>query len=122
MTKQRGYYTLEIGGKKRTLHFSMNFWAKFTDMLNIGLAEIGDVFSKGISIKALIALIYSGLLAYDKENKNEVDYDEFDVGNWLEDIQADEIEKVVIAMTESKILGNSLNGGLERKSTDSKKK
>ena len=122
MTKQRGYYTLEIGGKKRTLHFSMNFWAKFTDMLDIGLAEIGDVFSKGISIKALIALIYSGLLAYDKENKNEVDYDEFDVGNWLEDIQADEIEKIVVAMTESKILGNALNGGLERNPSDSKKK
>tara|TARA_Y100000592_G_scaffold51001_1_gene80602 strand:- start:5185 stop:5553 length:369 start_codon:yes stop_codon:yes gene_type:complete len=122
MTKQRGYYTLELGGKKRTLHFSMNFWAKFTDMLDIGLAEIGDVFSKGISIKALIALIYSGLLAYDRENKNEVDYDEFDVGNWLEDIQANEIEKIVVAMTESKILGNALNGGLERNPKDSKKK
>lgn len=122
MNKQRGYYTLEIGGKKRTLHFSMNFWANFTDMLKIGLADIGDVFSNGISIKALIALIYSGLLANDQENKNEIDYDEFDVGNWLEDIQASEIEKIVQAMTESKILGNSLNAGLERNPEDSKKK
>ena len=54
MTKQRGYYTLEIGGKKRTLHFSMNFWAKFTDMLNIGLAEIGDVFSRVYQSKHLL--------------------------------------------------------------------
>jgi len=122
MTKQRGYYTLEIGGKKRTLHFSMNFWANFTDMLNISLAEIGDVFSNGISIKGLRTLIYSGLLAYDQENKKEIDYDEFDIGNWLEDIEATEIEKIVVAMTESKILGNSLNGGLERNPKDSKKK
>ena len=122
MTKQRGYYTLEIGGKKRTLHFSMNFWANFTDMLNISLAEIGDVFSNGISIKGLRALIYSGLLAYDQENKKEIDYNEFDVGNWLEDIEATEIEKIVLAMTESKILGNSLNAGLERNPDDSKKK
>lgn len=122
MNKKRGYYTLEIGSKKRTLHFSMNFWANFTDMLNIGLAEIGDVFSNGISIKGLRALIYSGLLAYDQENKNEIDYDEFDVGNWLEDIEATEIEKIIQAMTESKILGNALNGGLERNPTDSKKK
>lgn len=100
----------------------MNFWANFTDMLKIGLADIGDVFSNGISIKALIALIYSGLLANDQENKNEIDYDEFDVGNWLEDIQASEIEKIVQAMTESKILGNSLNAGLERNPEDSKKK
>ena len=122
MTKQRGYYTLEIGGKKRTLHFSMNFWANFTDMLNISLAEIGDVFSNGISIKGLRTLIYSGLLAYDQENKKEIDYDEFDIGNWLEDIEAAEIEKIVVAMTESKILGNSLNGGLERNPKDLKKK
>jgi hypothetical protein len=122
MTKQRGYYTLQIGGKKRTLHFSMNFWASFTDLLNISLAEIGDVFSDGISIKGLRTLIYSGLLAYDQENKKEIDYDEFDIGNWLEDINATEIEKIVVAMTESKILGNSLNGGLERNPKDSKKK
>ncbi|MBT7881379.1 MAG: hypothetical protein HN624_02910 [Flavobacteriaceae bacterium] len=122
MTKQRGYYTLEIGGKKRTLHFSMNFWANFTDLLNISLAEIGDVFSDGISIKGLRTLIYSGLLAYDQENKKEIDYDEFDIGNWLEDIETAEIEKIVVAMTESKILGNSLNGGLERNPKDSKKK
>ena len=43
MTKQRGYYTLKIGGKNRTLHFSMNFWATFTDMLDISLDEIGGV-------------------------------------------------------------------------------
>jgi len=122
MTKQRGYYTLEIGGKKRTLHFSMNFWANFTDLLNISLAEIGDVFSDGISIKGLRTLIYSGLLAYDQENKKEIDYDEFDIGNWLEDIETAEIEKIVVAMTEPKILGNSLNGGLERNPKDSKKK
>ena len=122
MTKQRGYYTLEIGGKKGTLHFSMNFWANFTDLLNISLAEIGDVFSDGISIKGLRTLIYSGLLAYDQENKKEIDYDEFDIGNWLEDIETAEIEKIVVAMTESKILGNSLNGGLERNPKDSKKK
>ena len=76
MTKQRGYYTLEIGGKKRTLHFSMNFWANFTDLLNISLAEIGDVFSDGISIKGLRTLIYSGLLAYDQENKKEIVFPE----------------------------------------------
>ena len=40
----------------------------------------------------------------------------------MEDIEATEIEKIVVAMTESKILGNSLNGGLERNPPDSKKK
>jgi hypothetical protein len=60
MTKQRGYYKLKIGGKQRTLHFSMNFWANFTDSLGIGLDGISDIFANGLSIKTIRTLIYSG--------------------------------------------------------------
>jgi len=124
MTKQRGYYTLKIGGKNRTLHFSMNFWATFTDLLGISLDELGEVFQKGVSLKAIINIIYVGILTYDQENKKEINYDNFDVGNWLEDITAEQIEKVIQAMTESRILGNDLNAGISRKETqaDPKKK
>ena len=122
MTKQRGYYTLKIGGKNRTLHFSMNFWATYTDLLGISLDEIGGVFEKGVSLKAIIMLVYAGILTYDQENKKEIDYDNFDVGNWLEDVSADDIEKIIKAMTESRILGNDLNAGIQRNPNDSKKK
>mgnify|MGYP003134557016 FL=1 len=122
MTKQRGYYTLKIGGKNRTLHFSMNFWATYTDLLGISLDEIGGVFEKGVSLKAIIMLVYAGILTYDQENKKEIDYDNFDVGNWLEDVSADDIEKIIKAMTESRILGNDLNAGIQRNPDDSKKK
>ena len=122
MTKQRGYYTLKIGGKNRTLHFSMNFWATYTDLLGISLDQIGGVFEKGVSLKAIIMLVYAGILTYDQENKKEIDYDNFDVGNWLEDISADDIEKIIKAMTESRILGNDLNAGIQRNPDDSKKK
>jgi hypothetical protein len=124
MTKQRGYYTLKIGGKNRTLHFSMNFWATFTELLEISLDELGEIFQTGVSIKAIISIVYAGILTYDQENKNEIDYDYFDVGNWLEDINAGDIEKIIQAMTESRILGNDLNAGIKRNPDpkDSKKK
>jgi hypothetical protein len=112
--KKRGYYSLKIGGKNRTLHFSMNFWANFTDLLGISLDKLGEVFENGISIKSIRSLIYSGLLAYDQEEGNKIDYNEFKVGAWLEDIDAEELTKIVNAMTESKILGSSLNMGIER--------
>ena len=113
--KKRGYYSLKIGGKIRTLHFSMNFWANFTDLLGISLDGLGKVFENGISITAIRALVYSGLLAYDQEEGNEIDYNEYKVGFWLEDINQDELVKIVNAMTESKILGTDLNMGIERK-------
>ena len=57
--KKRGYYTINLGGKNRIMHFSMNFWANFTDLLNISLEDLGKVFEKGVSIVAIRALIYS---------------------------------------------------------------
>lgn len=122
MTGKRGYYTLDIGGKKRTLHFSMNFWATFTDIMDISLDELGTLFLKGVSLKAIINIVYVGILTYDQENKKEIDYDSLDVGTWLEDITAEQIEKIVATMTESRILGNDLNAGLDRTENTSKKK
>jgi hypothetical protein len=112
--KKRGYYTLKIGGKMRTMHFSMNFWSNFTDELGISIEKIGDVFTGGISITTIRALIYSGLLAHDQEQGNIIDYNKFQVGMWLEDFGGDKLNKVIESMMESRILGNDLNMGIAR--------
>ena len=80
--KHKGYIDINVGGKKRTLHFSMNFWSEFTEQLGVPLHEIGDVFTKGISIKGLRALVYAGILANDQEQGNEIDYNIYSVGTW----------------------------------------
>lgn len=112
--KKRGYYSLKIGGKNRTMHFSMNFWANFTDLLNIPLDGLSTLFEKGVSIKTIRTLIYSALLAYDQEEGNEIDYNEFKVGMWLEDFDAEKLNDIVTSMMESRILGNDLNMGVTR--------
>ena len=93
----------------------MNFWAAFTDELKVPLDKIGDVFEGGLSINGIRALIYAGLLANDQEQGNEIDYNIFTVGAWLEDLDASELENIVNAMMESKILGNELNMGIQRR-------
>ena len=120
--KKRGYYTLKIGGKNRTMHFSMNFWANFTDILGVSLNELSGLFTKGVSIKTIRTIIYSALLAYDQEESNEIDYNEFKVGMWLEDFDSDELNNIVNAMMESRILGNDLNAGLNRNVKNTTKK
>ena len=112
--KQRGYYSLTIGGKQRTLHFSMNFWAAFTDELQISLTEIDKVFSNALNLNSIRALVYAGLLAYDQEEGNEIDYNLFKVGAWLDDINTDQFNEIINTLMESKLLGNELNGGLSR--------
>jgi len=107
--KQKGYIDIEIGGKKRTLHFSMNFWSEFTEQLGVSLQDIGQAFENGISLKGLRALIYSAILANDQEQNNNIDYNIFTVGSWLDDLETDKINAIVETMMQSKILGNSLN-------------
>ena len=112
--KNKGYIDINVGGKKRTLHFSMNFWSEFTEQLGISLQDIGDVFQNGISLKGLRALIYSAILANDQENGNEIDYNIYSVGSWLDELEAESINKIVETMLQSKILGNSLNSQIEK--------
>ena len=113
--KKRGYIDIKVGNKNRTLHFSMNFWSEFTEQLGISLADIGGAFQNGISIKGLRALVYSAILANDQENGNEIDYNLFIVGAWLDELDAEKINEIVEVMLQSKILGNSLNGETETK-------
>lgn len=114
MTKQRAFHTLEIGGQSRTLHFSMNFWSAFCEEMGIKLEQMGDVFQGGLDLKTIRAVFYCGILANDLEQKHPVDYNIYTVGEWLEDINAEQIAEVFTALAESKILGNQLNMGIDR--------
>tara|TARA_Y100000004_G_C8943480_1_gene425183 strand:+ start:448 stop:816 length:369 start_codon:yes stop_codon:yes gene_type:complete len=122
MNSKRGYVKVEIGGKERTLHFSMNFWCHFTDSLNIGLNDLEKYFAEGLNISTIRTLIYSGLIAYDQEERNNIDYTIYDVGNWLEDFDTNQLTQVMNTLSQSRILGNNLNMGLKRNAKGQKKK
>tara|TARA_R110002020_G_scaffold191659_2_gene391464 strand:+ start:605 stop:976 length:372 start_codon:yes stop_codon:yes gene_type:complete len=123
MNKKRGYIEVEIGGKKRSLHFSMNFWCHFTDTLGIGLNDLENYFtSSNFSISTIRTLIYSGLIAYDQEEKKAIDYTIYDVGSWLENFDSKQLSEVMNVLSQSRILGNDLNMGISRVNKDEKKK
>jgi hypothetical protein len=116
--KKRSYLTTKIGGKNRTFHFSMNFWSEFTEQMGISLEQIGEAFSNGVSLKALRAIVYSGLLANDMENDNPIDYNLFKVGQWMDDITPEQINEIIETMLQSRILGNDINMGIQRNSKE----
>lgn len=112
--RQRGYCSINIGGKLRTLHFSMNFWAVFEETSGFTIGEIDKVFGNGISLANIRSLVYSGLVAYDQENGNEIDYNVYQVGAWMDDIDADVLQTLISTLLESRVLGNDLNAGMRR--------
>ena len=92
----------------------MNFWANFTEAQGVTLDQIGQIFSQGLSLSAIRDLIYSALLANDQESNNEIEYNKFTVGAWLEDLTGDQLNDIVAALLETKLLGNDLNMGVKR--------
>jgi hypothetical protein len=118
---QRGYYQLELGGKTRTLHFSMNFWAAFEQATGYSISQLSEVFSNGISLMTIRGIIYAGLLANDQEEGNTIDYTIYSVGNWMEEVTPEMIDEISQAMMSSKILGMDLNAGVRRNVTKSTK-
>lgn len=117
--KQRGYFTIKLGGKNRTMHFSMNFWAAFTDELGISIGDIDKVFNNQINFTTIRALVYAGILAYDQEEGNQIDYNVYKVGAWCDDLTTDDFTAITDALTQSRVLGNDLNGGISRKQVKS---
>tara|TARA_R110000751_G_scaffold53310_1_gene115558 strand:+ start:632 stop:1006 length:375 start_codon:yes stop_codon:yes gene_type:complete len=111
---KKGFYTIKLGGVSRTLHFSMNFWVELTEHLDISLQELGEAFGDKMALSGIRGIIYCGMLAYDKENGNEIKYNVYDVGNWLEDLNQEDVGNIMRVMTETKVLGNQLNAGVER--------
>lgn len=121
MNSKRGYYTAKIGGKDRVMHFNMNFWAEFCDVLGVKLEQLGEVFDGGVSLSAIRALVFSGLVTFDRENNKEIDYNIYTVGSWLDEMDGSELNGIVDAMMQSKILGNDLNMGINRNPDPEKK-
>lgn len=112
VNKQRGFFAIKLGGKQRTMHFSMNFWAAFTDELGISIGQIDKVFSAEMNFNTLRALVYSGILAYDQEEGNLIDYNVYKVGAWCDELTTEDFTNITNALAQSRILGNDLNAGL----------
>jgi len=121
INKKRGYCQLNLGGKTRTLHFSMNFWAAFEEASGFKISEVDKVFGSGLSMGTMRALVYAGIIAYDQENNIEIDYNQFNVGAWMDEIDQEDLGMIISTLMESRVLGNDLNAGVRRNVSKSTK-
>ncbi len=119
MNKKRGYYTIDVAGKEITGHFSVNFWALMEEEL--GLKSLGETFShlgKAAGMSSVRRLMYCSSRAYCLENGIDPYYkDIYQCGLDMEDVDDEALAEVLDAFTNSKLMTNDENFGIER-STD----
>lgn len=98
MQAYAGITYIELGGQDRPLKFGTNQTAKFCDMRKIDLKEYGRLLGEGMEDMAVIRdLLYTGLWAGAKSEKTPVDFDEFTVGDWMDE----DLEGIMVKLTEA---------------------
>jgi hypothetical protein len=86
--------TINIGGKERPVYFGWNALAIFEEKTGIGLSDIGDAISAGMTTKVFIDFVYAGLVGGVKKTKSEHDFTSDDVGDWLDDYGVENMGKI----------------------------
>ena len=81
-----GTHYIEIGGAKRPLRFGTNQTAKFCEIRKIGLSEYGELMGNGglEDLTNIRDLLFSALFAGAKAERLPVEFDEYQVGDWMD--------------------------------------
>lgn len=104
-----GIITANIGGQERSLKFGTNSTARYCEVRKCDLNDYMEDLAKfllsqseedeirkmaGLRGDEVRDIIYSGLWAFDITNERAIDYDRFVVGNWIDDAEQEEINKI----------------------------
>lgn len=123
---------IHIGGKERPFKFGMGALMLFSEERKKTIAEIQSMFSgnqddeEGESILEnflfgdLIAIVWSGLKAGARAEKQAFDYSLLDVAEWYGDLSNDDREKVFGNVSES--MGEERSATKKKKSEEVRKK
>jgi hypothetical protein len=116
MIAKRGYYEIEVDGVKITGHFSVNFWALLEETMGFNsLADTFDFMSKGIGLTQIRMIVFCSERAYSLENGKESLFKNiYHCGAMMEEFTEDNLIAVTKSFTESKLLGNEINFGIDR--------
>lgn len=91
----RGEVEVSIGGRLRLIKFGTNQLALFTQKHNLQLSEVS------FGMEQIRDLIWSGLVAGAKKRNEPVDFDEWTVGEWIDDLQQSEFNRIIEAFNNS---------------------
>jgi hypothetical protein len=111
-----GTTIIKIGGMDRPVKFGTNQTAIYCDLRGKTLAEYQHELTDLSNVGVIRDLIYSALFAGCKADKIDIDFDNFDVGEWIDELKPDDMAKIFDSMAKSN------DGGGEPKADDSKKK
>ncbi len=99
---------VDIGGEVRPVLFNMNQRICFCRLRGLSSAEMNEELSHPHKWDESVNrdLIYSALYAAVKSKKGVVEFNEEDVGEWMEDVEDAELSKIYQALLDAAGIGD----------------
>ena len=99
---------INIGDSDRPIKFGTNQTAEYCKVRDLTLAqyqeELSSIDKMGVAV--VRDLLYSALFAGCKAKKIDVDFDQYDVGEWLDDMDQAELDKAFQTLADSNKSGD----------------
>jgi len=114
MNTLRGITEIKIGGKLRPIKFGTNSTALLCELRGITLKDMGVMFSEDriknneITGGEIRDMIYSGLVSAARSKGIEVDFDQYMVGDWIDEMDANELVKAFDVLGQSQPKGSNV--------------
>lgn len=118
MNQLSGYCEVKIKDMVIPCKFGMNAFAMFTQMMKVDLDQIDTLLTTS-NVIAMRNLIYCGMKAAVMSSGGNIDFNEYTVGDWIDEMEQDELNKIADTIANARILGKRINGDTDE---DSKKK
>lgn len=105
-----GVITKVIDGKNVTFRFGMNCWDLFCTLKQCKIGEIGNLLDEqnpGM-IGHMRDLIYCAAASHCYIMMLPLDFNQWTVGEWLDEMPQQDYQDIITCMTNSKLLGKEL--------------
>ena len=113
MNTLRGITEIKIGGKLRPIKFGTNSTALLCEIRGITLNDMGLMLSEDrinnneITGGEIRDMIYAGLVSAARSKKIEIDFDNYTVGDWIDEIDPNELVKAFEVLGQSQPQGSN---------------
>lgn len=92
--KHRGFRRVRLGGRHRPVKFGFNAMCTFCDMEDLSMAAAEELDEEQAQPGHIRSLFFAGLKDGARVAGEEFDATPLDVGEWLEETSAEQMEKI----------------------------
>ena len=96
-----GTKTAFIGGRNRTLKFNLNANYEFCKLHSLTPDEVFGFFTDSKNVTGIRDMILCALKSADLEAGNTIDYNQYSVGTWIEEMDQEKFNDLVLGSSDA---------------------